>query len=245
MPNNRDNGHATNIANFQKLINAVISFGAAYAPSKDAYKVPALQALYTAASAAQSAVFGPRADYNQITTKRSVSFKELDRLTTRLMAMFRSSDAEQQVKDFAKTKADKIRGVHKKPSKTAAPAPASGETPEDKKHSTSQRSYVMRAENYEAFINILKAERSFAPTEADLQAAHLETFHGALVALTNEVDLSYKSLKDVRTLRNEIMYKPDTGLVDVAMAVKDYVKGAFGPNSPQYNEIKGLRFKRY
>ncbi len=244
MPNNGDSGHATNIANFQKLINAVVSFGPAYAPSKDAYKVPALQAQYTACAGANSAVKGPLADYNQTTTKRTSDFIALDRLTTRLIAMFRSSDAGQQVKDFAKTRADKIRGFKKKASPAPAPSPENGETPEDKKHSTSQRSYVMRAENFDAFINILKAEPSFAPTEADLQMAQLESLQSSLIVATNTVDLSYKSLKNVRYLRNDALYKAETGMVEVAKAVKDYVKGAFGASSPQYKEISGLRFTR-
>jgi hypothetical protein len=33
-------------------------------------------------------------------------------------------------------------------------------------------------------------------------------------------------------------------MVDLAMDLKSYIKGAFGTSSPQYKKIAGLEFKR-
>jgi hypothetical protein len=35
-----------------------------------------------------------------------------------------------------------------------------------------------------------------------------------------------------------------TGLVDLALDTKTYLKGAFGTKSPHYLEVSGLEFKR-
>ena len=41
-----------------------------------------------------------------------------------------------------------------------------------------------------------------------------------------------------------MLYADETGLYDLAMLVKKYVKGSFGTDSSQYNQIKGLEFTR-
>jgi ADP-heptose:LPS heptosyltransferase len=45
--------------------------------------------------------------------------------------------------------------------------------------------------------------------------------------------------------RNQLFYAPDTGLVDVALATKAYIKSVFGASSPQYKLVAKLTFKRY
>jgi len=44
--------------------------------------------------------------------------------------------------------------------------------------------------------------------------------------------------------RNFTLYKPTTGLVDVAYGVKKVVLGIFGTRSPQYRMVSGIEFKR-
>ena len=52
-------------------------------------------------------------------------------------------------------------------------------------------------------------------------------------------------LSNSRISRNDILYKESTGLVEIALDVKAYVKFVFGAGSPQYKQISGLEFKRY
>ena len=47
-----------------------------------------------------------------------------------------------------------------------------------------------------------------------------------------------------RARRNELLYKEMTGLVDLALDTKTYLKGAFGTKSPHYLEVSGLEFRR-
>ena len=52
-------------------------------------------------------------------------------------------------------------------------------------------------------------------------------------------------LSNARIARNGILYKETTGLVDVALYVKSYVKSLFGAKRLQLRQISGLEFKRY
>jgi hypothetical protein len=63
----------------------------------------------------------------------------------------------------------------------------------------------------------------------------LKKKNAAVISATTDL---YKAM----AARNELMYKDVTGLVDVAMDAKTYLKGAFGVNSSQ--EISGLAFRK-
>jgi len=63
---------------------------------------------------------------------------------------------------------------------------------------------------------------------------------------TNNVAVNAATpLSNSRIERNEILYKKDSGLVDIALNVKSYAKSVFGVQSPHYRQISGLEFKRY
>lgn len=241
MASTSETGHAKNVANFKTLINSVTGMGEGYRPSDDALRPDALNTLYTSASVANSAVKDPLATYNRKVSERSALYKPLSKLVTRLLAMFNRSKAEKQVKSNAKTIADKIRGTSKRPSPT--PPPAEGQPVPDA-HSTSQQSFVMRADNFETFIGILKAEPTYTPAETELQVATLEAMYTDMKRLNDEADVTYQALQRVRTARNKVLYALETGLVDVAAAVKEYVKAAFGTGSTEYKGISGLKFTR-
>jgi hypothetical protein len=51
-------------------------------------------------------------------------------------------------------------------------------------------------------------------------------------------------LNNARIARNDIMYKPNKGMVDVALDVKTYIKSIFGGSSPQYKKISKIKFTK-
>jgi hypothetical protein len=52
-------------------------------------------------------------------------------------------------------------------------------------------------------------------------------------------------ISNARISRNDILYKVNTGVVDVAADVKAYVKSIYGAISPQYKQISGIHFVRH
>ena len=47
---------------------------------------------------------------------------------------------------------------------------------------------------------------------------------------------------NARITRDNLLYSKDSGLVDVAMDVKNYVKSIFGATSPEYANVSDIEF---
>ena len=50
------------------------------------------------------------------------------------------------------------------------------------------------------------------------------------------------SLVRYRAFYNDLMYKANTRMVDIALDSKAYIKSAFGATSPQYKQVSKLKF---
>ena len=46
-----------------------------------------------------------------------------------------------------------------------------------------------------------------------------------------------RPLSNARISRNDILYKANTGLVDIALDTKTYIKSLYGATSPQYKQV--------
>jgi hypothetical protein len=50
-------------------------------------------------------------------------------------------------------------------------------------------------------------------------------------------------LANARAERDKLLYAPKTGMMDTALAVKEYVKSVFGSKSTQYKEVQRIKFR--
>ncbi len=234
MASNSEVGHAKNVANFETLINHCTSMGAIYQPAQDPLKLAALNPQLVVCKVANSAVKNPLIAKIDAVSLRKKLDDELDSIITRLLNMYLLTSALKQEKEFAKTMARKIKGTKNKPPKVEGQDP----------HSTSQQSFVMRADNFETFISILSAEPTYNPAEVDLQVPSLQTRLANMHTLNNAANLAIQALRNVRIARNTALYAVETGLVDTALSIKGYLLAAFGTKSPHYKDIRGLQFRR-
>ena len=232
---------AKNIPSLGQLITRYTDMGAGYNPGKVAYKLPALITLKTDAEAAQAALGVQWVAYRVVVAERAAAFRPLKKLVTRCLNIFLTSDALPQVKDGAKAMADKVRGED---TSTPPPPPPPGGTPQEDKHSTIQQSYVMRAENFGLFIEMLRAEPTYLPGKDDIKLPALDALKAALVAKNEETDTAFMNWKAKLSDRDKIFFDETGGLVDVALATKKYVLGDFGSDSPEYLAVKGITFTR-
>jgi len=140
----------------------------------------------------------------------------------------------------------KLQGQRATPKKTAEETAASDSgdaTP--KQVSSSQMSFDNRVDNLDRLIQLLITIPEYAPNEADLKTASLTTYLQSLQTSNATAVAAETNLENARIVRNEVLYLPSTGLVDVASAVKLYVKSVFGATSAQYKQVSALTFKSY
>lgn len=97
-------------------------------------------------------------------------------------------------------------------------------------------------ENLDRLIALLETIPEYSPNEEDLKVESLKALQGELKAKNMDVLTATIQLGNARITRNDILYKPSSGLVDTANDIKLYIKSVFGASSPQFKQISKLSF---
>ena len=245
MTNTSETGHAKNVTNLESLITSIIALETSYNPSRDSIKLPALQALLTASTESLNAVNIAQATYSNAVAARKVAFEPFGKLITRVMNSLKASGTSTQVVQSARTIVRKLQGRRASAKITEEEKKAlEAEGKEVNQISASQMSFDNRIENFDRLIMLLSSIPLYNPNEEELKVETLKALHNQLKEKNSEVILPIVQLSNSRMTRNKILYSENTGLVDVALDSKTYIKSIFGATSPQYKQISKLRFIR-
>ena len=238
MASTSETGHARNVANLQKLTEQVTVY-TLYNPPVDNLKVANLQTLYTTASAKLNEVEDKRnANKNAITVRQS-AFENLKSTATKIINHLEILGLPSGTIDQAKSLNRVIQGGQKK----AVTALEEGKE-ETKTVSTSRQSYTQMAENFGILLQLLGTIPTYNPNEDDLKITALQTYQTKLDEKNTDVKTAYVPYNNAMIARDVELYADNTGLVDIALDVKNYVKSVFGANSPQYRQISAIVFSR-
>ena len=90
---------------------------------------------------------------------------------------------------------------------------------------------------------LLNSIPEYNPNEEELKISTLTALYEDLKAKNTAVVETTTPLSNARIARNDIMYKPLLGLVDISFDTKVYIKSLFGASSPQYKQVSKLEFK--
>ena len=245
MTNTSETGHAKNVTNLESLITSIIALETSYNPSRDSIKLTSLQTLLTASTESLNAVNIAQAAYSNAVAARKVAFEPFSKLITRVMNSLKASGASTQVVQSARTIVRKLQGRRASAKITEEEKKAlEAEGKEVNQISASQMSFDNRIENFDRLIMLLSSIPLYNPNEAELKVEALKALHNQLKEKNTEVILPIVQLSNSRIARNKILYNENTGLVDVALDSKTYIKSIFGATSPQYKQISKLRFIR-
>ena len=167
--------------------------------------------------------------YKDAKDARRAVYDKLNPLVRSAMGILKSSDgvSETTIND-ANTLAKKITGTNRSPKKkndTLAERGNNAAEPTEQSHSVSQQSFDMRLANFNDFISILQATPQYAPNEADIQVMALTAFAQTLAATNNTVNETFIPFNAALKARDTALYFSQTGLIDIAAKVKNYVSG--------------------
>ena len=245
MANTSETGHAKNVTNLESLITSIIALGTTYNPSRDSIKLAALQTLLDQSKESLNAVNIAQAAYSNAVAARKVAFEPFGKLITRVMNSLKASGTSTQVVQSARTIVRKLQGRRASAKITEEEKKAlEAEGKEVNQISASQMSFDNRIENFDRLIMLLSSIPLYNPNEEELKVETLKALHNQLKEKNTEVILPIVQLSNSRMNRNKILYNENTGLVDVALDSKTYIKSIFGATSPQYKQISKLRFIR-
>ncbi len=244
MANTIESGHSKNVAGLDHLVSFTIGYGIAYNPTKKSIKIESLQSIAANAKNAINVVNTAFPAYSNAVAAREVAFLPLSKLATRVKNAIIATDTSDQVDDHARTYIRKIQGKRATPKKTEEEKKIlESEGKEVRESSSSQMSFDGRLASFDQLIKLLSTIELYAPNEADLKVESLTALYNDLTEKNTAVLTSRTPLSNARISRNEILYKPNTGLVDTASDAKAYIKSLFGASSPQYKQVSNIPFR--
>ena len=240
MGSNSDSGHDSNVVSLQALNVAITYMGAGYNPAADLIKLTSLQAKHASAQASLYAVSIAYPIWSTKVKERYATFGLVNDRATRSVNPLEALAPQSPALPLAKHILKQLRGQRITPLKlnpdgTVAPM-----------ISMSQQSYDDKERLFKDLVNNHKTEPKYLPDDDELKLTGpegLEAF-GALLGARNSAEENAKMpLDNDRADRDEELYDPVTGVVAVGQQSKLYIKGKFGAKSPQYQQVKGLKFR--
>jgi hypothetical protein len=217
MASTSETGHAKNVANFDTLTASVNGLGTGYNPSKASIKAAALATTATNGKNALSTVNNALAAAKAAISARKLAFDPISILTTRILNAAKATDAPQPIIDNAQSLVYKITGKRvgaKLTDTQKAALTAQGTTATNV--SSSQTSFDSRVDFFDKLIKLLASTPQYIPNETDLKVATLNTLLTDLKAKNTAVITAETALANARIARNDVLYKANTGLVDIA-----------------------------
>lgn len=236
MPSISETGHAVNIENFKVMIDRCTAFGTEYDPSNTALTIVNMTSQYDAVRLCQKNYLDGLEVSRTKINDHDLLYQPLNLLITHVINVLQSTEVSKPFIRDAKALADVIRGAN------LNPRTKKDGTPDLDHISNSHQSFVMRADNFEKLVFLLKAEPKYTPNENDLKATSLESYKDQLIAANSDLFAQLAPVMNDRIARNHLLYDPDTGVVDTAKKVKKYVRGHFGPRTPEAKSITSIKF---
>lgn len=235
---------SANLTNADELIDRVSSFGPKYNPVPVAFTIAGLTQLKTSAETLVNNAKTAENVWKNSTSARSLIFDGADGLVTRAYNAYSISGATEQSIRQAESKVHAYRNerVSDKPTEEEKAA-AKAEGKELKTNVQHNATFDKKAENFGDFVDFLDNSGIYGPNEADISIAGLTARHEEMKSNNKICSQNAIELDKARMLRDTVMFSKGTGLVDVSLGVKTYVKSAFGITSVQYKSISGLKFK--
>lgn len=251
MASNSEVGHAKNLANLKLLKDLIAQVGAPYAPSN---------ALLTVASVT-TLIATCQADYNNWTAKlilfkdesdkREIAFEPIGKLVTEINSSVQQLNEPQQTFNDIQALVSKIHGADNRIKKSIASKQVDPSIPIDPSNptplpidpiSTAQLSYDSLLKNFDLLIQRLQTITAYAPNEVDIQIATLTALFTTLTTLNLNAGSATNTLNLARNQRNLSFYAPATGLYDITIKIKKYLKSNKITKGAIYKTATQLKF---
>ena len=239
MASTSETGHIVNIQNYKLIIDRCVGFGTDYQPSNEALLVENMTGQWTDVGAAHDTYLEKLEDTKQPVDDREDMFDELRSRATRVNNMYGSTKATKRMKKDAAGFVRKILGSNVKIPRLE------GGVPDPKYVSNSQQSFVKKIDNFRQLVLLLAGDANYAPNETILKIATLETFLEDLEAKNLSVEETLGKAIHFRQLRDHGLYDVETGVIDVALMCKKYIRGVYGAMSDEAQSVTRIQMRRF
>jgi hypothetical protein len=243
MYQQNETGLAKNMANFEKMVVFVSGLGEYFNPSNEILRLQSLENLLSATKQAFETLSVAEAARSKAITERESVFKSLGFLITRVSNALKASGSSAPINEGVYALVRKLRGRRATPRKTSEEKEAAKAIGKEiKEISSSQMSFDSRIDNFDKLVKLLESIPEYAPNEPDLTISALNNLRALLSEKNTGVINARAALSMARINRDKLLYRDASGIIDVSLGVKYYIKSVFGATSPQFDEISSLEF---
>ena len=241
MASQIESGISTYTGHFRMLIDVCIVFGDAYNPQNTDLQIASLEAQLASVQTSINNTDTLAPVLITAASARQDKFTLATSLSTRILAAATVLRLPSAVITHIKELVRKLRGDRARKLTEKDMIGANGEPA---KHiSVSQVSFNEKIEHFNKLIDLVNSQPAYTPTETELTVASLTALLNEMRESNNAVMAATAVLTNARQERDQLLYAPQTGMMDTALLVKEYIKAVFGPNSPQYKEVKHITFR--
>ena len=239
MASTSETGHDVNLANFKIIIDKCTEFGVDYNPTNTDITVLAMTTKLTAVNLLQNDYIACIGSTKIPIDDREVLFEKMRGIAVRTVNSYCSVKATKQAKKDAKGLLRKITGSNVKIKRLE-----NGD-PDPKYVSNSQMSFVKRTTNFETLISLLEADTLYGPNETILTIVSLKALAAEMNAANSGMSELIAILEKKRQDRNAGLYMIETGIIDLALSCKNYVRSVFGAKSQQDLAVSSIKLRRF
>lgn len=246
ISNNLSSGASANVTNLKLLNSAIVGFGNRYNPINEQISAATLQSVFLHGQSVINAVDIAQAANTNAKNTRSKSFESLSKLITRIGNAFKSIITDESARTQIRSLILLIQRGRVNPKKSKPAENAITEDPMPDQGAASHKSgYDKQLDNFSKLIQFLASFPAYKPNESDLSVAGLTLFYNELTLNSQAVIDTQANLDKSRRDRENVIYQPVVGLIQLGNNAKSYIKSVFGAGSLEYRQISKLKFTGY
>ena len=237
--------HSENVTNFGVLYSKTTTYGSKYNPSNELYAPSNLQKIKADGESALNQVNFAEVNYKSAISAQTESFEGFDQYITRVANTLNICGASSQIIEQGQSIIRQLRGKRVSELLSNDELALAKEKGDESKQNTIHNSTInIKIENFGKLYTFLGNIPQYNPNEADLSINAMEEKLSGLKSKHEVVTNAKIALEVARNNRDKILYKLDTGLVDIALSVKQYIKAAFGASSTEFKQISAIHFSK-
>jgi hypothetical protein len=238
-------GHNENVTNLFLLANFIPSYGTNYNPANKALTLENITLVGNNGKAANVAVDNANIAESNARAARIEEFSDVDPITRSSLNALKVSGASEQTIEQGKSLAREVFGKRASELLSDDQITAAKEGGKDVKQVVVHNASVgSKINNFRKYSLFLASVPQYKPNEENIKPA-------ALSKKLSNMELKEDALKQAETAkavaianRKQVLYADGTGLVEIGLNTKTYIKSVFGPNSPEYKQISGITFTK-
>jgi hypothetical protein len=230
--------HEVNIFNFKSIINFCLEFGSDYNPANEDLTIVNMMARWTQVGTMQTNYTKAVTEKRLAINSRQEIYKELKSRVRRAYNSLASTKEMESTKKDAKGLMKTITGDNVRRKRDKDGKIVKG---------TVSNSHLGVADvlgNFDRFINVLGLATFYDPQEDKLKVVKLRALYYLVDAANSHVDELSAIAINLMETRDKGLYAKETGLVDVSLACKRYVRSLYGARSEEAKTVSGIKLKR-